>query len=325
MRSATLALAGSSANFYPLAILVLLGRTIAAVRGSVSYAAFHVLPVVLTISSFRRFHMIGPLKTMSALIKKLRRKRKLSTEFHSRWGDVSITYPTEGSWSQRGQPSGLVANTLNASRPGAGVKRRSDSLDLHSSPQSTLHSITNDDDDGLREDYAMTIPTGHYDARLRHRAKGYKHPCHGLKIIDSRHETRIGTRDSAERSDSEDDSPTSNNRGRNATESTRKESVGTSSQRASKSPPLSVTSRMRRHSQQSNSTEPTLSMPNTASSLNTNFARSSVSAPSTTDESRMVYTNNKIYEDKKLPLRRYHEQNTVVRQELVPSYDELYG
>lgn len=270
--------------------------------------------------------MIGPLKTMSALIRKLRRKRKLSTEFHSRWGDGNITYPNEGSWSQRDQPSGLIANTLSVP-PGAGLKRRSGSLDSRSStshPQSTLHSITNDDGDGLK-DYAMTIPTGHYDARLRHRAKGHKHPCHGLKIIDRRHETRAEVKDTAETSDSEDDSPTYSHRGRNPTESTRKASVGTSSQRASKSPPLSVTSHMRRYSQQSNSTEPTLSMPNTASSLNTNFARSSVSAPSTTDESRMIYINNKIYEERKLPLRTYHEQDTVVRQELVPSYDELYG
>ena len=265
---------------------------------------------------------------MSALIHKFRRKRKLSTEFHSRWGDAAITYPTEGSWSQRGQPSRVVSNTTDTSPPEPGGSHRNGSLNPHSSashPQSTLRPITNGDTDGLQEDSAMTIPTGHYNSRLQHRNKGHKQPCRGLKIIDRRHETRNGATESAEESDSQDDNDVPNQRGRNPTESARKASVGTSSQRASKSPPLSVTSRMRRHSQQSNSTEPTLSMPNTASSVTTNFARSSVSAPSTTDESRIIYNNNKVYEEKKLPLRKYHEQDTVVRQELVPCYDDLYG
>ena len=54
--------------------------------------------------------MKNPLAIMTAIIRKLRRKRKLSSELHSRWGDVSITYPTEGSWSQWDQPSSINMN-----------------------------------------------------------------------------------------------------------------------------------------------------------------------------------------------------------------------
>lgn len=275
--------------------------------------------------------MTGPLKTMMALIRKLRRKRKLSTELHSRWGDVSITYPTEGSWSQWNQPSGFVANTATPS-PDEG--NRQCSLDSHDTASYVPSAAPEPNDDTSPEDSILAIPTGHYDSKLRHRSKPPTESCTGLRITGSRQEPRPRTPSPAEQSESADDNdndtdtspPTPNKRGRYRTETTRKAraeaGAGTSSQRASKSPPLSVTSRMRRHSQQSNSTEPTtLSMPNTASSQNTSFAASSLSA----EDPRLLYNGSTVYQEKKLPLRKYHEPDTVVRQELVPSYDELYG
>jgi len=101
-------------------------------------------------------------------------------------------------------------------------------------------------------------------------------------------------------------------------------------------------------------------MPNTASSQNTSFAPSCLSpvedsrvacnfinghnghssmamntTMTTTTGMGMTMTTAtatntaptaNIYQERKLPLRKYHEPpDTLVRQELVPSYDELYG
>lgn len=298
-------------------------------------------------------------------MRKLRRKRKLSTELHSRWGDVSITYPTEGSWSQWNQPAGFVASTANPSSSPEECYRHESfgSHDTASYVPRTLHPDTNGDK--AFEDAAMTIPTGHFDAGLRYRTENHSpsydgYHRHHHHTEGNKYNPRTFTPSPAEHSDSEDDnhrnSPPqpsnhwhqgrdpvqTNNRTHKVRAETATETETSSDrERASKSPPLSVTSRMRRQSQQSNSnstsTEPpssSLSMPNTASSLNTSFAPSSVCP----EDLRSAYDHNNSHSDMatttaitaniypgKLPLGKYHEPDTLTGQQLVPSYDELYG
>ncbi|QQK39772.1 hypothetical protein Pdw03_2626 [Penicillium digitatum] len=97
-----------------------------------------------------------------------------------------------------------------------------------------------------------------------------------------------------------------------------------------KSPPLSVTSRMCRCSLQSSATDPTASTSGGTNSRRTSFtASSSISAssmPSSTP--RVAYNTPKHppFPEKRYPSRTKHrEPESGPRQEMVPSYDELYG
>lgn len=260
---------------------------------------------------------------MTAIFRKLRRKRRLSTELHSRWGDVSITYPTEGSWSQWDQPTGFVANTTDARSEESHRYSSGDSQGtVPRPPPDSLHPRGRGSGEETSEDLG-TIPTGYYNAKLRYPPRKRKHSDSDHGTGDTGHS--VWRRDSDGRSESEEDSSTPE-RGRHQTEfTTHNAAEGTGSpQRAPRSPPLSITSRMRRHSQQSNTTDPTASMPGTASSQSTSFAASSASGPSAPDDPRLVY--NAAYQEKKQQLRsKYHEPEPVMIQELVPSYDELYG
>jgi hypothetical protein len=97
-----------------------------------------------------------------------------------------------------------------------------------------------------------------------------------------------------------------------------------------KSPPLSVTSRMRRCSIQSCATEPTASISGGSSSRRTSFtAASSISVPSMPPPTpRYGYHTPKQppFPEKRYPPRvKEQEPESGTRQEMVPSYDELYG
>ncbi|RMJ24917.1 hypothetical protein PHISP_04226 [Aspergillus sp. HF37] len=270
--------------------------------------------------------MVGPLKAVSALVRKLKRKRRLATELHSRWGDVSISYPTQGSWSQWDQPSGFAVNATEA---------RSEESQSHRQPSSSTQGTVSrlpaslrrsGSGDELSGDLGVaSMPTGHYDTTVRCRSRmKHAHLCLGPGVGDNGDSaaTQGDTDAAADRSDSDEDSPTVRIRGRD-TETTRNTATdeARNSQRASKSPPLSFTSRMRRYSQQSSTTtEPTGSMPGTASSHTTSFAASSASW---TDDPRLGY--NAAYQEKKHQLRSKYHEEPALRQELVPSYDELYG
>jgi hypothetical protein len=275
--------------------------------------------------------MKTPIAIMTAIIRKLRRKRKLSSELHSRWGDVSITYPTEGSWSQWDQPSSInmdVAPELPSeqrrrhSSPEA-RHRESDS----SRPEPTLHS---GDSEGRESsvDSAMTIPTGHYDAKLRSRSTKELPPQkisehHG---IVSEQKGLVNPWDEICSSDEADEDviPPPKGPKRLPRELNRLKISAHMDDysRASKSPPLSVTSRMRRRSQQSNVTEPTASVSGTTSSKHTSFTSSVPSVPS--EDSR--HMSHSPFQEQKLARRSKHRETEPVREpELVPSYDELYG
>ena len=282
-------------------------------------------------SSRRRF-VNGSRRIMTAIIEKLRRKRKVSSELHARWGDVSISYPTEGSWSQCQSPGG--APSAMPARPSE-QSRRHGSLDALDRPagSSRMPTPLRSGDRKASVDSAMTIPTGHYDARLRGRSKT-KPPYP--------HSPRAWEEDSDECSadeDEEEDVPSAlgGSRGRYHHYPHSSSRVGGREEdpyaRASKSPPLSVTSRMRRCSVQSTATEPT-TMPTTASSKHSSFASSVPSVPS--EEPRLYHA---VHQDKKpQPPTQQQQQPRRARpreaesasasarqQELVPSYDELYG
>ncbi|PKX92956.1 uncharacterized protein P174DRAFT_421983 [Aspergillus novofumigatus IBT 16806] len=251
---------------------------------------------------------------MTAIIRKLRRKRKLSSELHSRWGDVSITYPTEGSWSQWDHPSSINMNVA-PELPSEQRRRHSSPEARHresnsSRPEPTLHA---GDSEGRESsvDSAMTIPTGHYDAKLR---------SGSTKELPRRKSHSTAEFDEAD----EDIIPLPKGPKRLPQELNRLKLRAHMDDysRASKSPPLSVTSRMRRRSQQSNVTEPTASVSGTTSSKHTSFTSS---VPSVLPEDSR-HMSHSPFQEQKLARRSKHRETEPVREpELVPSYDELYG
>jgi hypothetical protein len=275
--------------------------------------------------------MKTPIAIMTAIIRKLRRKRKLSSELHSRWGDVSITYPTEGSWSQWDQPSSINMNDApelpseQRRRHSSPEARHRESNSSRSEP--TLHS-GNSEGRESSVDSAMTIPTGHYDAKLQSRSTKELPPQkisehHG---IVSEQKGLVNPWDEICSSDEADEDvippPKGPKRLPRELSRLKLNAHMDDYSRASKSPPLSVTSRMRRRSQQSNVTEPTASVSGTTSSKHTSFTSSVPSVPS--EDSR--HMSHSPFQEQKLARRSKHRETEPVREpELVPSYDELYG
>ncbi|KAF7170178.1 hypothetical protein CNMCM5623_002693 [Aspergillus felis] len=275
---------------------------------------------------------------MTAIIRKLRRKRKLSSELHSRWGDVSITYPTEGSWSQWDQPSSISMNI--APEISSEQRRRHSSPEARhresnsSRPEPTLHS---GDSEGRESsvDSAMTIPTRHYDAKLRSRSTKVQ-PTQKIsehRGIVSEQKGLVNPWDEICTSDEADEAeedvippPKGPKRLPRELNRLKLNAHMDDLSRASKSPPLSVTSRMRRRSQQSSGTEPTASVSGTTSSKHTSFTSSVPSVPPE-DPRHMSYSP---FQEQKLARRSKPRETEPVREpvrepELVPSYDELYG
>jgi hypothetical protein len=273
--------------------------------------------------------MRSPIAIMTAIIRKFRRKRKLSSELHSRWGDVSITYPTEGSWSQRDQPSSIKMDSAPEMPPGQ--RRRHSSPEARhresasSRPETTLQP-GDSEERGSSVDSAMTIPTGHYDAKLRSRpAKDLPTQNPEKRGMGSEHKGLVNPWDEMCSSDEDEEDvippPKEPKRLPRALHPLKLNAHMDDYSRASKSPPLSVTSRMRRCSQQSSVTELTASASGTMSSKHTSFTSSVPSVPS--EDRQMPYSP---FQEQKLVRRTKPLETEPVReQQLVPSYDELYG
>jgi hypothetical protein len=302
-------------------------------------------------------------KAMATFMKKFKRKRRLSTELHSRWGDVSISYPTQGSWNQWNQPAGFVADAPRASpsrhrddgqryTPAGSVRQQSPSS-VNRRSQST----------GPRETQVgpqPAFPTGHFDENIRRRGgerENRPSPNQGLGIGDLRNgpSGRVSSRrassfrsdesivdDSCDEEDEQRDilgvpparlSPRDPRDYESDMSHTPRETIDYDI--AAKSPPLSVTSRMRRCSFQSCATDPMTSASGAPSSRRTSYtAASSVSAPSMPPSTpRFAYNtanyvpaNYTPFPEKRHPPRaKQQEPETTLRQEMVPSYDELYG
>ncbi|PYH78436.1 hypothetical protein BO82DRAFT_291262 [Aspergillus uvarum CBS 121591] len=228
---------------------------------------------------------------MTNLMQKLRRKRKLSSELHSRWGDISITYPNGGSWNQWDQAS-TGARTSDGDR-----ERRQNSLEpgrCASSPRIGVSGPPASRDERAQSvDSAMTIPTGHYDARETEGAT-VPSPHNGS---NGRHQPSSG------RPSMYDDSELYS--------------------RASKSPPLSVTSRMRGCSVQGYLAESPVSMPGTVGSRHNSYTSSVPSNPSEDQRIPGIIPPSSTLAERRASRRS--KQELPRAQEMVPSYDELYG
>ncbi|KAJ5824154.1 hypothetical protein N7447_006494 [Penicillium robsamsonii] len=292
--------------------------------------------------------MIDCSKAMATFMKKFKRKRRVSTELHSRWGDVSITYPTQGSWNQWNHPSGYTNKSARTSEENqqylpAGPLRRSSS----GASSKRSRSI------GTREHQVgdpPPFPTGYFDQNIRrrngdsHTPPSHTPPGQGLGLGDlsggphRRPPSSIINDECTtdESCDEEEEKEERDTLGPRIQLSPREYSMGDVSHTPrdlpedfdipAKSPPLSVTSRMRRCSLQSCATEPTTSISGGINSRRTSYtAASSISAPSMPPSTpRVAYTPNSPPPEKRYPPRTNREPEAA-SQEMVPSYDELYG
>lgn len=270
---------------------------------------------------------------MAEIFRKIRAKRKTSSELDSRRGDVSISSPNQGSWSQGDQASpGFMTSPRLRSPSEQGQQQqqqRHGSLDSQRERRSPSFrgtprpSPSSPDDRATSIDSASTIPTGHYDASVRSRRQSTRRaqglpkqpPGPGLGIGILRNGCSVW-----EDASSSDDGLSDDENGRGT--GTRRRSNTTNSNngryltvnadkndcsRVPKSPPLSVTSRMRPYSY-----EPTASsmLPRTEGSRYT-----SLTTPCTP-----AIPHEGPNQEKK-----HVSELATKRQELVPSYEDLYG
>lgn len=290
--------------------------------------------------------MIKLFKAMANFMKKLKKKRSLSSELHTRWGDPSISYPNEGSWNQWNQPSGFVANaTTNTSQEAHPVPSRRYIAVGTTSSQNGGSSSAYCSQNLRKRDTAQppsTIPKGYFDERIRHRNETTHSPHnHGLGVADTSYGYAAADEESCDEEDEERDTLCDpgggiDYHGRTNGGHPAREDHGPYSDHAARSPPLSVTSRMRRVSINSTTTEHSASVLGTASSRHTSYtAASSASAPSVSvpplppETPRHVLSGiQPLHVEKRSahPSRtRYREPEPLPRHEMVPSYDELYG
>lgn len=296
-------------------------------------------------------------EAMASLMRKFKKKHVLSTDMHNRWGDPAISYPTEGSWNQWNQTSGFAANASmepsrhvepNESRryaPSASVapQHHKDWDDLGSQHIYTPPETTHD----------RNFPKGYFDENIRHRAERAPNPqMHGLGIEKPRHESRNNSIDSemdmhSEYQCDEEDSCDEEDEERDTLGASRglmyrgyttgdiprhvgREECGSYSDRPAPSPSLSVTSRMRRASTQSSTTQAS-SVSGGGSRRTSYTAASSVSAPSLPPDTPRFPTNamntlSSAHGEKRHVYRpKPREPERPNRQQMVPSYDELYG
>ncbi|KAL4922490.1 hypothetical protein BDW62DRAFT_53865 [Aspergillus aurantiobrunneus] len=254
---------------------------------------------------------------MTGIIQRIRRKRKVSSELDSRWGDMSISSPNDGSWSQyeggSARASPVSARSSDRDHAHGPKKHPGGSSERYLSP----NGRSSESRKGASVNSSLSMPTGYYDAKLQRQAKTKTRPPKPrpvqpkhLTLPKAWEDKKFGdcSADEAEDNISALGSP----RGRQGTDD--------SNSRGSKSPPLSVTSRMRRLSGQSTVTDPVFSVPGTASSQRTSFS----------DDSRLArHQPSTPQYDKKPPqgvAAKVRDAGPIpASQELVPSYDDLYG
>ncbi|KAL4929104.1 uncharacterized protein BDV17DRAFT_83577 [Aspergillus undulatus] len=264
--------------------------------------------------------MKNPFRIMTAIIQRIRRKRKVSSELDSRWGDVAISSPNEGSWSQYDGASARISPVSSDHGHGHSLKHN-----FGDSSQQIIY--TNGDTPASPKEMSpnsLNMPTGYYDAKLRRQAKT-KSRSPKAQPVQPKHIALPKAWENGKFEDNSADEAGDNicalgsPRGRRGTDD--------ANSHGSKSPPLSVTSRMRRYSEQSTGTEPIVSVPGTASSQRTSFS---------VDDTQLV-RHTPQHNERKPPLPQSTTTSTATAtkvrdaepipasQELVPSYDDLYG
>ncbi|KAL4974887.1 hypothetical protein BDW66DRAFT_79061 [Aspergillus desertorum] len=260
-------------------------------------------------SSTGSLYMKNPLNIMTAIMHRIRRKRKVSSELDPRWGDMAISSPNEGSWSQYGASARTSPVSAGSSDRDHGPK--------HSSGEPFRPLTTNGEDADSQNEVpvnSLNMPTGYYDSKLRRQRTKPRLPK--TQPVQPK---PITLPKSWEEKKFEDTSADEAGDNVSALGSPRRRGMDDANSRGSKSPPLSVTSRMRRHSCQSTSTDPIFSAPATASSQRTSFSA---------DDPRLArHTPLPPQPDKKPPkgLKVRDAVPNSASQELVPSYDDLYG
>ncbi|KAL4804303.1 hypothetical protein BDV18DRAFT_162066 [Aspergillus unguis] len=241
---------------------------------------------------------------MTAIIQRIRRKRKVSSELDSRWGDMAISPPNEGSWSQYG----ISPRVSPTSSEHGGQKQSPARPELFRNISMDRSEHRNE----LSLTSSLNMPTGYYDAKLQ-RQKTTTGPPEAqlaqpkpITLPKSWENQKFAgcSADEAEDNVSALGSP----RGRRGTDD--------ANSRGSKSPPLSVTSRMRRASGQSTVTDPMFSVPGTASSQRTSFSA---------DDPRLAQQTPQHAKKPPPSTKVHHSEPVAAPQSLVPSYDDLYG
>ena len=297
--------------------------------------------------------MVNLFKAMAGLMKKFKRKYRLSTEMHDRWGDTAISYPNEGSWNQWNQPSGFVANASANIEP---PRHAEPDQPRHHAPIASVppqegwkefnyqHVHTPE----LQHD-TSNIPKGYFDENIRRRpdrGSVSKPQMRGLGIESTRHEVQPNrdldmhmdddcSSDSCDEDEERDtlgDARGLIHRGYTTGDIPRYTAKDdyTYGDRPAPSPSLSVTSRMRRASTQSSATQAS-SIAGTSSRRTSYTAASSVSTPSLPPNTpRHVHppthsAHSTHPEKRHAPRPRPREPEQTARQQMVPSYDELYG
>lgn len=275
-----------------------------------------------------------------------KRNRRLSSELHSRFGDPSISYPNEGSWNQNDHTPNYIPGTAtdaqgrdcsDSSRRSLATGTRSSQHRGSSSDRGHAASMQNSGQ------FHSSIPRGYYDDRIRHRSRRARSSdTRDLDLERTRHGYNggHGTPVDDESCDEEDEELDTFNSGQATAFGYNDhcsrvmlqfshEEHDSAFDNSPRSPPLSVTSRMRRDSIQSATTDHSASMTGTTSSRHTSYTgASSVSASSRShDIPRYAFTNMHTGRREKRATSRpkYREPEPAVRQEMVPSYDELYG
>ncbi|KAL2814291.1 hypothetical protein BJX63DRAFT_431447 [Aspergillus granulosus] len=254
-----------------------------------------------------------------AIVQRLRRKRKLASTLDSRWGDMAISSPNDGSWSQ------YDAVSTRASPDSARSSEHDHGHEWKHSPgeSSEPYTSANGQHPETRkaplDSSSATMPTGYYDARVRRRSRTKTRspePQSGqrpaITLPKAWEEKQYGDSSADEAED--DVSALGSPHGKLG-------AADDATSGGSKSPPLSVTSRMRRFSGQSTFTDAIFSAPATASTQRTSFSF---------DDSRLArHTPIPTPHQEKKPPQRSNAQDAgptpAQQQQLVPSYDDLYG
>lgn len=279
--------------------------------------------------------------------KRFGKTRNLLSCFHSRFGDISITAPNCGSWSQRHSldTDGFSQLEILPSADGRPIPRHS--IKSKKNPRSSLIARLCLRDPGFQEsssDLTAARPSEQHRRRPGTHSRDRQRSNDGTEQEQdgsgrSLPDRREGNRSRCSRpitpaSYFRDDIPPSRNQslsGRSATTERKVEVMGSPEEELPRRPPLSITSRMRSTTPSNLSTEPAVSSRQTtqssAMSMGSNRTSPAMSSTSTgsvypqTPRLMKIAYNPSFHT--KCSRREKRERKT--EKELVPSYDELYG
>lgn len=278
---------------------------------------------------------------MAAFLKRFKKKRKLSSELHSRWGDVSITHPTQGSWNQWDQHSGFFASPTGGYPNMHGndiAQNASQNFFQPQSPNPSMRQSRRISTHDHSVPCSPSFPTGYFDENIRRRDTHRRsvqscgiddlrrQSSHAIPIAMSIEDTSVSSCDEDEEKDFL--GPVgSNPRIHKETDLSSSHDDSEAYDLPAKSPPLSVTACMRSVSDQSYATDPPVSGSGSTSRRTSYTTASSVSAtpmlPPNPRPGFHMPQQQSFAHEVYLPLPR--KVGPPTRHSMVPSYDDLYG